>query len=361
MTIHPARRGRSLAAALALVAVPLAGLSAVGLPAEAAPGVAARQAAPVSDAELELEAAVYRDQDDCSLTGDDPLDSAVSLPANGKPLSRSAASTSTITNDSVPADKSTVRLGVSGQASVRVAGGQLAELAMRASGRAVAEKTDGTACDAGGYTGINARFEFVLVRPSWVQVSMAGTSETNAYVEGGAPGDSFGVGGSGGGERTLRRYLPAGTYQVFAGIGWSTGGPFAIRSARGNARKAVTESAAGSGSIRLRVLGAGAATGAATGSGKRFVRLADAGTCATGRLGATFTRRAGQVVKATFRVNGKVRKTVRDPRRGRTVLVPGLPATRPTTVKVEVVVDPPGRRSRVTKTVRRSYEPCRPA
>ncbi|WP_205472786.1 hypothetical protein [Nocardioides sp. SYSU D00038] len=349
-TPHAARPARTVLVGTALAALALGGLAAVAPPA---------QAAPIEDAGIEVDGGLGYDGNECTPSGSPPSGWTV-LPGTGQVVKVSGSSVRSVTSTGDPADTSTVTTSASGQASARLRGGQLAELDIRGSGRARAVVPAVSECSASGNVEVGGGLQFTLVRPAWLTVTLTGTKDTSVYFGvGGAGIDSSSAGfDDGGGRATIRRYLAPGLYGIGGEIGWSTheGGMLWVKGSSGAARKRAD--VAGSGRIHAVLTEAGAATGGATGSGKKYLKPGDAASCATGKVAARFTKKAKQVEKATFLVNGKKRKTVNKPKQGRTVLLP-VPATRPSTVTVRLVVDPPGRRRAVTKTVTRSYEACR--
>lgn len=98
---------------------------------------------------------------------------------------------------------------------------------------------------------------------------------------------------------------------------------------------------------------AGAAKGAASGSGKSYVSLPGAVTCLGGTVAVPFTAKAGGASSATFYVNGKKKATITNPQKGLAAVLKGVPAAADTTVKV--VVKP---KNGASATATRTYLAC---
>ncbi|WP_205472783.1 hypothetical protein [Nocardioides sp. SYSU D00038] len=341
-------RLRTAVAGLAVVGLPLAGLSAL------AP---AAQAAPVASAGFGVGAHVYWDSMECTGT-DNGDDDSGEQPANGATVTRSRSVTSVVTSTGDAADVTNAAASVTGRMRMVVTEGNLSELDLWATGRATATpQKDPSECNVNAQANVEGGAQFTLTRPTWLTATVTGNKQTTAVVQGGGE-DRYILGGVGsGGQHTSSQLLPPGQYEVQGHIGWSSNGSGFLDRAGARAKAAAKAMGEGTGRVHVELRPAGSATGRAFGSGKKFLKPGDAVSCATGKVAATFTRKAKQVEKATFLVNGKKRKTVKNPKKGRTVLLP-LPATRTNTVKVKLVVDPPGRRGSVTKTVTRSYRAC---
>ncbi|WP_205472784.1 hypothetical protein [Nocardioides sp. SYSU D00038] len=349
-------RLRTAVAVLAVAGLPLAGLTAL------AP---AAQAAPVENAGFGVGTDVDYNDAECTATngGDGNGDEQ---PANGVPVTRTQSTTSTVTSTGDAADVTNLTANVTGRMRMVVTDGNLSEVELSGSGRATATpQKNPSECDAEIEAEIEGGVEFTLTRPTWVVATVSGNKQTAVGVQGGNQ-KSFMVAAIGaGGQSTASQLFPAGQYYLSLDFGWSSDGSgFYLKqaaAARGAARAEALAAAKamgeGTGRVHVELRAAGSATGKAFGSGKKYLKPGDAVSCATGKVAATFTKKAKQVEKATFLVNGKKRKTVKNPKKGRTVLLP-LPATRSNTVKVKLVVDPPGRRGAVTKTVTRSYRGC---
>ncbi|WP_205472785.1 hypothetical protein [Nocardioides sp. SYSU D00038] len=349
------RRPRAVLAGLTLLALPLAGLTAI------AP---AAQAAPVEDAGFGVGTDVYWDTNECTGTDSGDFDGD-DQPANGVTVTRSQSTTSVVTSTGDAADVTNVTANVTGRMRMVVTAGNLSELDLWATGRAATDpQKDPSECDVDARASLEGGAEFTLTRPTWITATVTGNKQTSAMVQGGNEETFLLAGVGSGGQGRSTQLLPAGKYELYGSIGWTSDGNIAIlkgAAARGATRAEALAAAKamgeGTGRVHVELRPAGSATGKAFGSGKKYLKPGDAVNCATGKVAATFTKKAKQVEKATFLVNGKKRKTVNNPKKGRTVLLP-LPATRSNTVKVKLVVDPPGRRGAVTKTVTRSYRGC---
>ena len=123
-----------------------------------------------------------------------------------------------------------------------------------------------------------------------------------------------------------------------------------------------------SANVRTNVHGAfkpfGVADGASSGSGAKYLTLADSQTCASHSVTADFTKKAGKkakkgkkpvIKKATFFVNGAKVKSVKKPNKNTLVTLTGLPADDTVEVSAQLKLQAKGKG---TVTVERTYLPC---
>lgn len=283
----------------------------------------------------------------CTRTPAVPYDSGAVITDNGGWVSRSFSASTTV-RTSGGADEA--RLAASGSVRARVTplvGGPArfdASISATASRTALAS-TNTCSSSASGGPGVD--FEFTIATPQWLTVggtTSGGRGSLTILVqpESSSYNGAGGVALAGRSTGSSRTYLAPGRYYLEAAA--------SVRAASG------TDSEHIAGSLFATWTPVGSATGRASGAAARLVTLGGRQDCARGTLTAGLSRRlAKKATKVTFSVNGRTRGSLKGRQLRRSdVLLTGLPATSPVTVRA-VVKQKRGPRL----TVSRSYVACR--
>ncbi|MET3961531.1 hypothetical protein ABIE44_001465 [Marmoricola sp. OAE513] len=307
----------------------------------------ARAAEPVVNAELVASSGSYAIGTGCSVS-DPGQRTYAPLATNGSTSSHGSNLGASITDSA--GVRSDVTRSALGKGKVTVRDGQLAALTF--SGTAALDVTTQPTqtCGVGTWTRVETRLVFTLTRPQWFSARTTTTSRAQVALSLYSHDEttSVRIDALAGGEASANWYLPIGTYSLATEMLLSTdlvaGAPSSKRT--------------GSGTTQVALHDTGGAHAAASGSGTRYVAPGNRVTCATHQLPARFGKR---VKSATFYVNGRKVRTVSRPKAGSVVALPVLDGTRTSSVRVRLVVDPPGHRTRKTVAVTRSYRACTPA
>ncbi|MET3961530.1 hypothetical protein ABIE44_001464 [Marmoricola sp. OAE513] len=285
----------------------------------------------------------------CSVSGDPSGYESVTLPANGGAVVRNVIRSGNV-DDTGAAHRTQTVQRTKATASTRVRNGVPSSVDLLAEGRVGILGAAGNPCGASTFASADQELTFTLDRPLWMTLTSRAGRETGTALRMQDPlgdikfrFDSYDTAT----ESNQRWLVPPGEYHLIVGVSWF-----------GDAAGGASTSRDGSGRIRVDFAEVGSASTRATGAGVKYAVPRPRVACATGTLPVDFTGKATRVRTATFFVNGKRVRTVRRPRPGASVSVPGLPATRPGTVRVRLVVDPPGKRRKAIVTTARSYRAC---
>ena len=306
------------------------------------PATSAQAAPLVTDATMTALHTTYAYPSNGCTTTNGQGSETIDLPVTGAPVKQSLSAVATVSEINGPQTR--VDLAGTATASATLRGGQLAAFDFSGTGGASLTPDAGQTCTTSTYLYMESSLSFTLERPQWLAMSLTGDDQTSVWLE-----TSDGIATEVSlesedvkGTTSSMHYLPAGEYQLDAGIGWHP--------SHEGGSDVVAEN--GTASAKLRLYDAGGAVAAASGAGKRYVSLGDRVSCEAPSLPVRFTHRAGRVRSATFAVNGKVKKVVRNPKAGKRIAVPGFPRFGSGTVRVKVVT------SKTTTTVSRTYRGC---
>lgn len=255
----------------------------------------------------------------CAL-GTDTSDSAqASFETDAVGLAGTLSSTATAEDAGDLADDTTMTATSSGKVRATEADGSLNTLVMTTalSAGVVAAQGLTSDCDSNASAMSGAQTFFTLAQAGWVTLRgtvRGGVLEATLIDQTGDHGTvviSVGLKT----EQTRQFFLPAGTYLALAIFELEVQTP----SVAGDPSSAV-----GGGGYSLDFTPAGSASGPATGTGKKFLRMDSARSCGAGSVAGSFTSKASKVAKATFFVNGTKKKTITNPSGGTDVVLRGL-------------------------------------
>lgn len=267
---------------------------------------------------------------------------------DGAPVTKAVSGSSNVDDPQGP--RTAVTNDVTGTGTASLRGGQLARLNLKGTGSMSLKADAGQSCGTGSYAQVEQELIFTLEEPQWLTVTMTTTGKTDAWFYVSSFDSNYEVSlysDSLGGTSTDVRLLPAGTYELDQGVGWGT-------FTSGGQLDLVKQ---GVGTVSVRLDDAGSAIAAPAGQGKRYVGLGAQVSCSGPSLPARFTSTAGRVRAASFVVNGTVVKRVRTPKAGQQIAVP-IPRFDGSSVKVVLVIDPPGDVRSAKVSVSRSYRAC---
>ena len=283
----------------------------------------------------------------CALGTDTSDSGQAAFATDGVGLSGALSSVATVEDAGDVADDTTMTAKSSGKVRATEADGSLNTLvlttALSASVVAAQGLTSDCDSDASAMSGVQTFF--TLAEAGWVTLHGAargGVLQATLIDQTASHGTvvmSVGLKT----EQTRQFFLPAGTYLALAIFDLGVATPSAVGD---------PTSAVGGGSYSLDFTPAGGATGPATGTGKKFVRLDAARACGAGSVAGSFTSKASKVVKATFFVNGKKKKTITDPSGGTDVVLRGLADASTAVVTVAIQL------TQGKATLRRVYVSC---
>lgn len=294
----------------------------------------------------------------CTITGDpdDAVSSTVTSAGAGATLT--AAKSAALVSTSEPADKATARIASRTTLRATEAGGAFASLTYTASLDARVTATYGVAsdCEAEAETGAQAGGSVTVAKAGWISLTSNRSASGLGVLIGSLTGGDTGViwGGSGAGTSRTRVWVDPGTYS----LGFSATVVAAPSDPDSPTRSTIA------GTLTATFVAAGGPTTAQAGSGSPYLTLGAARTCATGRLPATFTAKGTKVASAVLSVNGARRLTVKNPKAGAVVQVPGLAPTADAVVTAVLTLDPPkpkkGTKPKPGKkvTLTRTYAAC---
>lgn len=243
--------------------------------------------------------------------------------SDGNPLVANApavTSSTSITADYSPADATdriTNKASISARTALTTSGGLPRALTTTFTGSVTATSTKPVSvCRVHSSARVRAGAAVVLDRPTWVTLTSTskGIGETEAYLEDSDNGYRGIYSDSNDGTASARTLLRPGTYGVSV----------SVTAERGTDR---AFSGRTSGSITIDFAPAGSAQAAPAGTGRAFVSLPSARSCATHNATARLTtskKRVKQLRSVTFAVDGRKVATVKGKRltRGRAVALP---------------------------------------
>lgn len=255
----------------------------------------------------------------CALVTDTSDSAQGSFETDGSQLSGALSSSATVEDAGDVADDTAMTAKSSGKVRATEADGSLRSLDLTTalSASVVAAQGLTSDCDSSASAMSGAQAYFTLAQSGWV--TLHGTARggslqmtlASAAAEQGSALMSTGIKH----EQTRQFFLPAGTYLALAIFELELDTP----GVAGDPTSGV-----GGGSLSLDFTPAGSAQGPAAGTGKKFVKLDSARSCGAGSVAGSFTGKASKVVKATFFVNGKRKKTISNPSGGTDVVLRGL-------------------------------------
>lgn len=262
-------------------------------------------------------------------------------------LSLGSSTQGTVTQDSDPTQAASASARSVGTHTTVVTAGQVRSVTLGGTLTASLDTnlTAASACSATVQSSLSSSGTITVTRPGWATLRVQlNESEGDGYASVRRNASDLLVTASLAGNRgvaTARTFLTPGTYDLLLRLEAD--------------RRSATASRAGmlgtvSTSMRssYAFTPAGAALTPTRGIGALRASLDPAVGCSLGRLGVTWKAPAGKAKVATIKVNGKVLRTVRNPKPGKRVVVK-VPLTRPNAVVVTVG----------GKTATRSYEACR--
>lgn len=337
MTRHPP------VVALAVLAL---GVSYAGgsVPATAAP----RDRVVPYTATVEASPIFGEDSADCEVVDSSDHSDSASLPTSGTNRTVSAAAASTIANTVDTADHTTVSGAAKATAGVRYAGGvpQRFRFSGSASSSLDAARDGGSVCEGTSAAFASLTTQVTLTKPLWLTSDLAGKGSGTITVYLMDTAGVFSVVGYGGVTSTHHRkvLLPAGDVSFIAGAQASSDvadddGPPVKQRVSGTVTGVFTRP--------------GVALGKARGAARAAVRFAAQESCTAHSVKLTWKRKVAAADKLQVLVNGKVRKTVKDPKPGRALVVKQLKRAGVVVVGVRLL----GTNGSAT-TVTRTYEAC---
>lgn len=329
-----------------LTATAAAAVALLGLPTPSADAAEA-----VTESEIRGHVSAYHHQSGCSTTVTNASEGKA-VPPTGATTSHEISGTAVVADDS---NGTTTAITQTAKATASVglgSSGQLATVDLSASGGVSLNAPAYQTCGANAQARMDQSLEFTLSSPRWLTLTTTSTKGTDIWVDVWAQDEDTQLGmynDAAAGTLTATYYLPAGHYGFESSVGWSATSP---AGATGVKRS-------GSGAVRARLIAPGSAYAGATGSGRSYVTVGSQVSCSLGTLPVTFRSAATRVRTATYYVDGRAVKKVRNPRPGQRVLVPGMSGYAAKRVTVRMVVAPIGAATSATVGVSRSYRPCR--
>lgn len=337
---RPARHRLTLAAALVLATGSLVGLA-------TAPSTAAASST-LSRGEVRVTTLAGLDDGSGPCTPDSAHDERADVVLTDGTRTTEVSDGSTYRSDADETD--TVRtLGKSSATSTSSISGDVRRVSLTAdlSATNLAAKGSGTACDVEVDTGARLTFELEVVRPGFI--TLAGTVARYGVVSIDMYNDTtnhFLTVDRTAGSTSSRLYAPVGSYRISINLSVARD-----RDVAGATRLPSTVSGRMSASLQFNP--GGTATAPARGSGLREVSIPGTMSCGSHAVGITLRSAATRASSIVMRVNGRVSRTVTQPRSGQVVTLRYLPSTARVTVQVSVAT-PDG-----TRLASRTYEACR--
>ena len=282
----------------------------------------------------------------------------VPFAADGVPVTSTGTFSRTYTNNGDAGDITKLDSTMTSTVAVTGTPTSLTGIKFHSTSHSSVASTRGTAqqCGASVTTISFAQFTFDLAAPRAVVMHASGggivqVQFSRTVPSGPAEAVSLTLAGSGSGEGDAVKILSPGTWTA----------SLAEQSQIAAPKPATpTTSISGDVSAEVSFTDPGVATGPATGDGNKFLKTADARTCAGSALTATWRAKAGTgqrrtVKKAVFLVNGIKAATVRKPKKGKVTTLTGLTAGKPADLEVRITLAAKGAG---TVTVERSYLIC---